>query len=73
MLGEEQDFAAEKIITDETPAEEIPEYTQFDPQQLDQLMSEGLTEEDLPSISLPRKSVASETPEEVGSTSKTGE
>jgi small subunit ribosomal protein S2 len=71
-LATEQDFGAEKIVADETPAEEIPEYTQFDPQQLDQLMSEGLTEDDLPSISLPRKSAASETPEEVG-TSKTGE
>ncbi len=62
-LATEQDFAAEKIVTDETPAaEEIPEYTQFDPQQLDQLMSEGLSDEDLPSMSLPRKS--GETPEE---------
>src|SRR5205814_10344223 len=32
-LASEQDFSAEKIITDETPAEEIPEYTHFDPQQ----------------------------------------
>src|ERR1700736_5134825 len=54
-LATEQDFAAEKIVTDETPVEEMPEYTQFDPQQLDQLMSEGLSDEDLPSMSLPRK------------------
>ena len=54
-LATEQDFAAEKIVTDETPAEEILEYTQFDPQQLDQLMSEGLSDEDLPKMSLPRK------------------
>jgi len=54
-LATEQDFAAEKIVTDETPVEEMPEYTQFDPQQLDQLMSEGLTDEELPSMSLPRK------------------
>ena len=59
-LATEQDFAAEKIVTDETPTEEILEYTQFDPQQLDQLMSEGLSDEDLPSMSLPRKSPASE-------------
>ena len=72
-LATEQDFAAEKIVTDETPSEEMPEYTHFDPQQLDQLMSEGLSEEDLPSVSLPRKSVASEAPEEVASTTKTGE
>jgi small subunit ribosomal protein S2 len=62
-LATEQDFAAEKIVTDETPAEEIPEYTQFDPQQLDQLMSEGLSDEDLPSMSLPRKAAGAETAE----------
>jgi small subunit ribosomal protein S2 len=63
-LATEQDFTAEKIITDETPAEEIPESTLFDPQQLDQLMSESISDEDLPSMSLPRKGPASETPEE---------
>ena len=31
----------------------MPEYSQFDPQQLDQLMSEGLTDEELPAMSLP--------------------
>jgi len=55
-LATEQEFAAEKIITDETPAEEIPEYTQYvDPQYAEQLMSEGLSDEDLPSVSLPKK------------------
>ena len=40
-LATEQDFAAEKIVTDETPAEEIPEYTQYvDPKYAEQLMSE---------------------------------
>src|ERR1022692_2593816 len=29
LLATEQDFPAEKVITDETPPEEIPEYTQF--------------------------------------------
>jgi len=47
--------------SDETPPEENLEYAQFDPQQLDQLMSEGLSDEDLPSMSLPRKSPAVET------------
>ncbi|HEV2690460.1 MAG TPA: 30S ribosomal protein S2 [Bryobacteraceae bacterium] len=64
-LATEQDFTAEKIVTDETPAEEIPEYTQFDPQQLDQLMSEGLSDEDLPNMSLPRKTVGAEAAEAV--------
>ena len=67
-LATEQDFAPEKVVTDETPLEEIPEYTQFDPHQLDQLMSEGLSDEDLPSMSLPRKGPAAETPEEVTNT-----
>ncbi len=68
-LATEQDFTAEKVVTEEAPAEEIPEYTQFDPQQLDQLMSEGLSDEDLPSMSLPRKSPGSEEPEPGASTS----
>src|SRR5690242_3711723 len=38
-LASEQDFAPEKVVTDETPLEDIPEYSQFDPHQLDQLMS----------------------------------
>jgi small subunit ribosomal protein S2 len=65
-LATEHDFSAEKIITDETPQEESLEYAQFDPQQLDQLMSEGISDEDLPSMSLPRKGPGQETPEEVG-------
>ncbi len=63
-LATEQDFTPEKVVTDETPLEEIPEYTQFDPHQLDQLMSEGLSDEDLPSMSLPRKGPSSEQPAE---------
>ena len=62
-LASEQDFTPEKVVTDETPLEDIPEYTQFDPHQLDQLMSEGLSDEDLPSMSLPRKGPASEATE----------
>ncbi len=63
-LATEQDFTPEKVVSDETPMEEIPEYSQFDPHQLDQLMSEGLSDEELPSMSLPRKGPASETAEE---------
>jgi len=60
-LATEQDFTAEKIITDETPVEEIPEYTQWvDPQYAEQLMSESLKDEDLPSMSLPKKSPPAE-------------
>ena len=58
QLASEQDFTAEKIITDETPVEDIPEYAQFiDPKYSEQLMSESMPDEDLPSMSLPRKGV----------------
>jgi small subunit ribosomal protein S2 len=73
QLATETDFAAEKIVSgDETPVEEIPEYSQFiDPKYNEQLMSESLSDEDLPSMSLPRKGPASEqAPEEVGSRSE---
>ncbi|HXP84345.1 MAG TPA: 30S ribosomal protein S2 [Bryobacteraceae bacterium] len=56
QLATEQDFATEKIVTDETPVEEIPEYAQYvDPKYAEQLMSESMPDEDLPSMSLPRK------------------
>jgi small subunit ribosomal protein S2 len=56
QLATEQDFAAEKIVSDETPVEEIPEYAQYvDPKYAEQLMSESMPDEDLPSMSLPRK------------------
>jgi small subunit ribosomal protein S2 len=73
-LATEQDFAAEKIITDETPVEEIPEYTQYvDPQYSEQLMSETLSDEELPSVSLPRKGPATEAVESSVPSSATGE
>ncbi|MBI1789932.1 MAG: 30S ribosomal protein S2 [Acidobacteria bacterium] len=62
-LATEQEFAAEKIITDETPAGEVPEYTQYvDPKYAEEIMAEtaSIAEEDLPSVGL-RKGPASET------------
>ena len=65
QLASEQDFTAEKIITDETPVEDIPEYAQFiDPKYSEQLMSESMPDEDLPSMSLPRKGPAAEVADE---------
>jgi len=65
QLATEQDFA-DKITVDETPVEEIPEYAQYvDPKYAEQLMSESLSDEDLPSVSLPRKGPVSEAVEEV--------
>jgi small subunit ribosomal protein S2 len=56
QLASEQDFTAEKIVSDETPMEDIPEYAQLmDPKFSEQLMSESMPDEDLPSMSLPRK------------------
>jgi small subunit ribosomal protein S2 len=59
-LATEQDFAAEKLITEETPAEETPaEYQQFlDPQYAQQLMAESLVEEELAPITSKRKALA---------------
>ncbi len=60
-LATEQEFTAERIVADETPPEEIPEYTQYvDPRYAEQLMAESIPDEDLPSVSLPRKSAAPE-------------
>ncbi len=59
QLASEQDFSAEKIVGDETPMEDIPEYAQLmDPKFSEQLMSESMPDEDLPSMSLPRKGPA---------------
>lgn len=60
-LATEQDFTPERVVTEEGASiEDFAGYNQFDPQQLDQLMSESLSDEDLPSTSLPRKGPASE-------------
>jgi small subunit ribosomal protein S2 len=66
-LATEQDFTAEKIITDEPPGEEVPEYTQYvDEKYAAELMAEteSVADDDLPSTSL-RKGPASETAEPV--------
>ncbi len=53
-LATEQDFAAERIVTDETPLEEIPENTQyFDPRYAEQLMSESLATDERPAVGFP--------------------
>ena len=55
-LATEQDFVVEKIVSDEMPFEDSSEYTQYlDPKYAEQLASEGVSDEDLPSMSLPRK------------------
>jgi small subunit ribosomal protein S2 len=64
-LATEQDFVAEKIVTeDETPIEATDEYTQYlDPKYAEQLMSESLATSAEPETP-PRKGPTSETPEE---------
>ena len=60
-LATEQDFTAEKIVTEETGAEEPIEYTQYvDPKYAEEIMAETFVEEDLPSVSQ-RKGPGSET------------
>src|SRR6201985_1653394 len=42
-LASEQEFTAEKIVSDETPVEEVPEYTEYvDPKYAEKLMAETL-------------------------------
>jgi small subunit ribosomal protein S2 len=70
QLATEQDFAAKEMVTgEETPVEEVADYAQYvDPKYAEQLMSESMPDEDLPSMSLPHKGPASEqVPEEVSS------
>ena len=70
QLATEQDFAAKEMVTgEETPVEEVADYAQYvDPKYAEQLMSESMPDEDLPSMSLPRKGPTSEqVPEEVSS------
>jgi small subunit ribosomal protein S2 len=62
-LATEQEFAAEKIVSDETPMEDIPEHTQYlDPQFAEQIMQESLTtaEEPQSASQPPRKPVESD-------------
>lgn len=64
-LATEQMFTAERIVADETPIEEIPEYTQYvDPRFSEQLMSETIPEEELPMMSLPRRGPLNEAAED---------
>jgi small subunit ribosomal protein S2 len=62
-LATEQDFVSDKIVTDEPHVTtEQTDYTQYlDPKYAEQLMAETIPDEDLPSMSLPRKNAASET------------
>jgi small subunit ribosomal protein S2 len=57
QLATEHEFGATEKAADagdETPVEEIPEYAQFiDPKYAEQLMSESMPDEDLPSMRVP--------------------
>jgi small subunit ribosomal protein S2 len=68
-LATEQDFAAEKIVSEDEATEHTPEeYTQYlDPKYAEQLMSESLVTSEEPEAT-PRKGPGSESPEEVAST-----
>ena len=66
QLATEQDFAAAQTKVDEVtgedvPVEEIPEYAQYvDPKYSEQLMSESLVEDPLPTMSSSRKGNAAD-------------
>jgi small subunit ribosomal protein S2 len=64
-LATEQDFTADKIVQDETPAEEgVVEYTDYvDPKYAEKIMAESLSMEDEPAQGSPRKGPALETSE----------
>src|SRR5580704_5281763 len=65
-LASEQEFTSEKIVTDETPVEEVPEYTEYvDPKYAEKIFAETLMEEPEPPAASPRKGPASETAEPV--------
>jgi len=66
-LATEQDFTADKIISEETTVEEgMPEYTEYvDPKDAEKIMAESLGMEDEPASHSPRKGPASETSEPV--------
>ncbi|HEX4808349.1 MAG TPA: 30S ribosomal protein S2 [Bryobacteraceae bacterium] len=71
-LATEQDFAAEKIVTEEAGSEETApeEYTQYlDPKYAEQLMSESLATSGEPETP-PRKGPGSEPPEELATVSE---
>jgi len=65
QLASEQEFTADKIVTDETPAEEgMPEYTEYtDPKYAEKIMAESLSMAEEPSPVSQRKGPASETAE----------
>src|SRR5215475_9891997 len=62
-LATETDFAADKIVSDETPAEEgMMEYTEYvDPKYAEKIMAESLSMAEEPPQTSPRKGPASET------------
>jgi small subunit ribosomal protein S2 len=63
QLASEQEFTADKIVTDETPAGEgMEEYTEYvDPKYAEKIMAESLSMEEEPAPASQRKGPASET------------
>jgi small subunit ribosomal protein S2 len=63
QLANEQEFTADKIVTDETPAGEgMEEYTEYvDPKYAEKIMAESLSMEEEPAPASQRKGPASET------------
>jgi small subunit ribosomal protein S2 len=72
-LATEQDFTADKIVSDETPVEEgMMEYTEYvDPKYAEKIMAESLSMAEEPAPASQRKGPASETAEPVAETAVT--
>jgi small subunit ribosomal protein S2 len=69
-LASEQDFTAEKVVTDETPVEDLSEYSQYvDPKYAEQIMQESLMLDDTVNTA-GRKGPASETAEHPAATAE---
>ena len=74
-LASEQDFTADKIVTDETPGEQsMEEYTEYvDAKVLNEIMAESLSLEEDPPAASHRKGPASETVEPASEPAVTSE
>jgi small subunit ribosomal protein S2 len=60
-LASETDFTPKEIVTDEGPIEDMSQYAHYvDPRLNEDVLTEGISDLDLPSVSLPKKTVETE-------------
>jgi hypothetical protein len=57
-LASEQDFVPKEIVSDDVPMEDMSQIAHyFDPRLNEDVLTEGISDIDLPSVSLPKKHV----------------